>query len=76
VKRVTEADRIRENRLRRMAGRQSMRLLKSRRRDPYADGFGTYMLVPASVDAAQGDDGGFGADLDEIERQLKSKHHG
>jgi hypothetical protein len=40
-------DRVRENRLRRMAARQGLRLLKSTRRDQYADGYGTYRLVGA-----------------------------
>ncbi len=38
-------DKIRENRLRRMAERQGLALRKSRRRDPRAVDFGTYMLV-------------------------------
>lgn len=36
---------IRENRLRRMADRQGYALRKSRRRDPRALDYGTYMLV-------------------------------
>lgn len=34
-----------ENRLRRMAARQLMRIEKSRRRDPNAVGFGGYQLI-------------------------------
>jgi hypothetical protein len=56
-----------------MAKRQGLRLLKSRRRDPYADGYGTYTLVPASEETAPGNVTDFGANLDEIERQLKNK---
>lgn len=37
----------RENRVRRFAARQGMRLLKSRVRDPRARGHGLYALVPA-----------------------------
>ena len=37
--------RVRENRLRRMAGRQGLRLIKNPRRDPRAVDYGTYMLV-------------------------------
>ena len=69
---LVEQDRVRENRLRRMAARQGLRLLKSRRRDPYASGYGTYVLVAVGDDAVTGAEG-FGCDLDEIERQLTSR---
>lgn len=39
------SDKVRENRLRRMADRQGLRLVKSRRRDPRAIDYGGYMLV-------------------------------
>lgn len=39
---------VRENRLRRMAGRQGLRLLKNPRRDPRATDYGTYMLTDQS----------------------------
>lgn len=43
---TTEYDiKIRENRLRRMAARQGFTIVKSRRRDPLARDFGTYMVV-------------------------------
>jgi hypothetical protein len=38
-------EKIRENRLRRMAERQGLRLEKSRRRDPRAVDYGTYWLI-------------------------------
>ena len=38
-------EKIMENKLRRMAQRQGLQLLKSRRRDPRATDYGTYMLV-------------------------------
>jgi hypothetical protein len=38
-------EKIRENRLRRMAERQGLQLVKSRRRDSLAIGYGTYWLV-------------------------------
>ena len=38
------AEQVRENRLRRMAERQGLRVVKSRRRDPLARGYGTYTL--------------------------------
>lgn len=65
---------IRENRLRRAAARQGLRLLKTRRRDPLALDFGTYGLAD--------DDGiwvhadpvrGYGLTLDQIEHALKSR---
>jgi len=68
-------DRVRENRLRRMAARQGLRLLKSPRRDQYADGYGTYRLVGAQDGEHRYGDAvtGFGMDLDAVERQLKSR---
>ena len=38
-------DKVRENRLRRMAQRQGLRLEKSRLRDPRAIGYGGYLLI-------------------------------
>jgi anti-anti-sigma factor len=68
-------DRVRENRLRRMAARQGLRLLKSTRRDQYADGYGTYRLVGAQDGGPRYGDAvtGFGMDLDAVERQLRSR---
>jgi hypothetical protein len=42
---VTDLEKIRENRLRRMAQRQGYTLRKSRRRDPRALDFGGYALI-------------------------------
>jgi hypothetical protein len=42
---------VRENRLRRMAERQGLRLEKSRRRDPRAVDYGTYRLINPQRDA-------------------------
>jgi hypothetical protein len=39
------SDKVWENRLRRMAERQGLRLVKSRRRDPYASDYGKYWLM-------------------------------
>jgi hypothetical protein len=64
-------EKVRENRLRRMAERQGLRLVKSRRRDPRALGYGGYMIVDPHRDAAVA--GALGArslDLDEVERFL------
>jgi len=68
-------DRVRENRLRRMAARQGLRLLKSPRRDQYADGYGTYRLVGAQNGEHRYGDAvtGYGMDLDAVERHLKSR---
>lgn len=65
-------DKIRENRLRRMAARQGYQLNKSRRRDPRASDFGGYALKDARSNTTVF---GFGpngceADLDAIERFL------
>ncbi|HEX4392928.1 MAG TPA: hypothetical protein VH084_15520 [Mycobacterium sp.] len=64
-------DKIRENRLRRMAERQGLRLTKSRRRDRHATGYGTYMLVDETTGNTGTD--GYGLDLDAIERQLRDE---
>jgi hypothetical protein len=45
------AERVRENRLRRMADRQGLRLMKSRRRDPRAVDYKRYMLVDLATGA-------------------------
>jgi len=66
-------DKVRENLLRRMAARQGLALMKSRRRDPRAVDFGTYMLVDPDTNAvvAAGSDGhGYGLTLDDIEEWL------
>ena len=44
---MSDAEKVRENRLRRAAQRQGLMLAKSPRRDPGASGFGTYVLVDA-----------------------------
>ena len=41
---MSDEDKIRENRLRRAAQRQSLALTKSRRRDPRATDYGTYYV--------------------------------
>lgn len=66
------AEKVRENRLRRMAERQGLRLEKSRRRDPRATDFGTYHLVTAADNtlAAWGLSSGYGLSLDDVERAL------
>jgi len=69
---VPRDNQVRENRLRRMADRQGLRLEKSRRRDPQALTFGTYRLVDLYTNnLVLGDrERGFGCDLDELEQYL------
>ena len=43
---MENAEKVRENLLRRMAERQGYKLEKSRRRDPRATDYGTFALVP------------------------------
>lgn len=69
-------DKVRENRLRRMAKRQGLMLVKSRRRDPRAVDYGKYGLVDPynnawvfGIDVTQRIE----ATLDEIEGYLTQK---
>jgi hypothetical protein len=65
---------VKENRLRRAAERQGLRLVKSRRRDPRALDFGKYMLVDVQTNGVVYGliSGGsqMVADLDDIEAYL------
>jgi hypothetical protein len=67
-----DTDKVRENRLRRMAGRQGLRLMKSRRRDPRALDFGGYWLVDAHTNTQVSGPGydGTWRGLDEVEHAL------
>lgn len=71
---MNTAEKVRENRLRRMAKRRRLVLVKSRRRDPQAWDYGTYGLIdPArgawvAQDVAIGE--GYGLDLHAIEAWL------
>jgi len=70
---TTQAEKIRENRLRRMAARQGLELQKSRRRDPLAYDYGGYQLIDPGMNALVFGElagHGFGASLDEIEQWL------
>ena len=63
----------RENRVRRLAARQDLMLIKSRGRDPQAWDHGTYQLVETYVSllvlpSVAG--GGYGYSLDEVEEAL------
>lgn len=57
---------VRENRLRRAAGRQRCRLVKSRRRDPNAWDYGTYSLIDNGANGVLLQN----ADLDAVEEWL------
>lgn len=60
-----------ENRVRRAAERQGLRLEKSRRRDPRAVDYGTYRLVdPATNTVTLSMPSGFGLSLTEVDREL------
>jgi len=66
-----QAEKVRENRIRRMAERQGLALSKSRRRDPRALDFGVYRLI----------DGGGRVvlettDADEVEAYLRGERDG
>src|SRR5260370_1270190 len=62
-------EKVRENRLRRVAERRGLRLEKSRRRDSQAIDYGTYQLVDAGSGAIVSVGGG-PLNLDAVERQL------
>ena len=66
---MTPAEKVRENRLRRMARRQGLRLIKSRTRDPRALDYGGYWVRNSRHAAAYGPiPEGF--TLDQVERFL------
>ena len=64
------AEKIRENRLRRMAERQGYKLAKSRRRDPRAYDYGTWTIVEPHTNTLVAG-GKYGSmDLDAVEAWL------
>ena len=63
------AEKVRENRLRRMAERQGLALRKSRRRDPRAIDYGVFWLVDPGLNwLVVGEPGGW--NLDQVEQYL------
>ena len=68
------AEKVAENRLRRAAARQGLKLVKSQTRDPRALGYGLFALVDADNSIVFGGGGvgpyGYAATLDEVERHL------
>lgn len=66
------ADRVRENRVRRVAQRRGLRIVKSRRRDPRALDYGCYCIVDADTNCvvAGGGQKHFHWSLDDVEKWL------
>jgi hypothetical protein len=72
-------DKVRENRIRRMAARQGLQLVKSRTRDPRALDYGSYMLLDGNRIVLGGTrkalgnrfKRGMAVSLDEVEAFLK-----
>jgi hypothetical protein len=74
---MDQEDKVRENRLRRIAERRGFRLEKSRRRDPHAIDFGGYMLVDVRKNFAVlgADNFAYSASLEDVENYLNEGHH-
>jgi hypothetical protein len=70
---ATQADKVHENRVRRMAERQGLRLQKSRRRDPRALDYGVYMLIDNATDLVVS---GASKSLADVERYLTGDREG
>jgi hypothetical protein len=66
-------DKLRENRLHRLCERRGWQLRKSRRRDPQAWDYGTYMVVDPYTNTlvAGNTNDGFGWTLDDVEEFVK-----
>lgn len=63
------AEKVREDRLRRMAARQGLKLTKSKTRDPRALSYGCWMIVNTATNAVEaGDRGHMG--IDDVEKFL------
>jgi hypothetical protein len=69
--RFTNSERVRENRLRRVAERRGFVLSRSRRRDPLAVDYGTYTLFRK----ADGHPVGLALVIDEVEALLVTSRH-
>jgi hypothetical protein len=66
-------DKVRENRLRRMAQRQGLALHRLRRRDPLGLGYGTYWITRGATEtvvAPHNWDGATGMTMDQAEKWL------
>ena len=71
---TTQQFKIYENRLRRAARRQGLRLEKSRMRDPRGAAYGTYQLVDTRTNTVEcyGTPDGYGLTIVEIAQQLNT----
>lgn len=70
---MSDAEKVRENRLRRMAERQGFALTKSRRRDPRATDYGMFMIINAQTNTVVTGTEGTGRpnmSLDDVEQWL------
>jgi hypothetical protein len=67
---TSTAEKTRETRLRRMAERQGLNLVKSRRRDPRARDYGEYYISDPNTNALLAGDHHSLPDLDAVERWL------
>lgn len=67
------SEKIHENRVRRMAGRQELMLVKSRRRDVNAVDYGGYWIVDQSPNGILRYGGEWGVTLDEAEAWLRDE---
>lgn len=69
---MEQDEKVRENRARRAAERQGLRLEKSRARDPRALGYGTYQIVIAEDGQIRDRrlKSGYGMTLNEVEARL------
>lgn len=67
---MDQAIKVRENRMRRAAERRGYRLVKSRRKDPYALGYGLFRVETEDGVEVAGfySPDGLGFTLDEVER--------
>jgi hypothetical protein len=68
---MSDHDKVRENRLRRMAERQGFRLRKVRRRDPRALDYGGWFIVDPDTGGEVVSGGPF--DIDALERWLTER---
>jgi hypothetical protein len=66
---ASTAEKTRETRLRRMAGRQGLRIMKSRARDPRALDYGRWYVCDPWTNAIIAGEPGY-MDIDDIERYL------
>lgn len=71
-RRMDATEKVREARLRRLAQRQGIKLVRSRRRDPQAADFGRYALVDPETNRAIAGEQSSAMTLDDVEAWLSS----